>query len=57
MKAGPRRSLKKMCNLLKGNHYRSDLRKAALRRASAIIRSQKARPVKKARGTNAKKTD
>ncbi|XP_055844417.1 60S ribosomal protein L28 [Episyrphus balteatus] len=47
MKAGPRRSLKKLRNLLTGNKYRSDLKQAALRKASAILRSQKPAPVKK----------
>ncbi|EDV95565.1 60S ribosomal protein L28 [Drosophila grimshawi] len=39
--AGPRRSLKKMKNLLTGSKYRKDLTQAALRRASAVLRSQK----------------
>ncbi|XP_049780433.1 60S ribosomal protein L28 [Schistocerca cancellata] len=54
MKAGPRRSLYKLKRLLKANRFRSDIRKAALRRASAVLRSQKPLPVKKAR---AKKTE
>ena len=41
MTAGPRRSLKKLRHLLVGNKYRKDLTQAAVRRASAIIRSQK----------------
>ncbi|KAJ6642736.1 60S ribosomal protein L28 [Pseudolycoriella hygida] len=40
-KHGARRSLKKLKNLLRFNKYRADLRQAALRRASAVIRSQK----------------
>ena len=44
MTAGPRRSLKKLKNLLTGIKYRKDLTQAAVRRASAVIRSQK--PVK-----------
>ncbi|XP_055911513.1 60S ribosomal protein L28 [Eupeodes corollae] len=49
MKAGPRRSLKKLRNLITGSKYRSDLKQAALRKASAILRSQKPAPVKKAK--------
>ncbi|XP_011501771.1 PREDICTED: 60S ribosomal protein L28 [Ceratosolen solmsi marchali] len=51
MKAGPRRSLYKLKNLLKKNKYRLDLTKVALRRASAILRSQKPLPTKKTRVT------
>ncbi|KAG4077212.1 hypothetical protein HA402_016199 [Bradysia odoriphaga] len=40
-KHGARRSLKKLKNLLRFKNYRADLRQAALRRASAVIRSQK----------------
>lgn len=47
MKTGPRRSLAKLQRLLKANKYRTDLTKAALRRASAVIRSQKPLPAKK----------
>lgn len=54
MKSGPRRSLYKLKRLLKANKYRTDLAKAALRRASAVLKSQKPLPVKKAR---AKKSD
>ncbi|XP_037939884.1 60S ribosomal protein L28-like [Teleopsis dalmanni] len=46
MKSGPRRSLKKLRNLLTDNKYRKDLTQAALRRASAVIRSQKPAQVK-----------
>ncbi|XP_067012861.1 large ribosomal subunit protein eL28 [Anabrus simplex] len=49
MKAGPRRSLYKLKRLLSANKYRKDLIKPALRRASAIVRSQKPLPVKKVR--------
>jgi large subunit ribosomal protein L28e len=45
--------LKKIKNIIKANKYRPDLQQAALRRASAIYRSQKVKPVKKA----AKKTE
>ncbi|XP_026470920.1 60S ribosomal protein L28 [Ctenocephalides felis] len=47
MKSGPRRSLHKLRNLLNANGYRSDLTKVALRRASAVLRSQKPVPEKK----------
>nr|AAX62393.1 ribosomal protein L28 [Lysiphlebus testaceipes] len=49
MKAGARRSLYKLKTFLSANKYRRDLTKAALRRASAVLRSQKPLPVKKAR--------
>ncbi|XP_014103048.1 large ribosomal subunit protein eL28 [Bactrocera oleae] len=45
-KSGPRRSLKKLRNLLTGAKYRKDLTQAALRRASAVLASQKAVPAK-----------
>ncbi|EDW58289.1 large ribosomal subunit protein eL28 [Drosophila virilis] len=45
-KSGPRRSLKKLKNLLTGTKYRKDLTQAALRRASAVLRSQKPVQVK-----------
>lgn len=50
-KAGPRRSLRNLKRVIKNNKYRRDLTQVALRRASAIIRSQK--PVK---GKKEKKT-
>lgn len=43
-KSGPRRALKKVKNTIRNNKYRRDLTQAALRRASAVLRSQ--RPVK-----------
>ncbi|XP_066250341.1 large ribosomal subunit protein eL28 [Euwallacea similis] len=46
-KSGPRRSLYKLKTLLQANKYRTDLTKAALRRASAVLRSQRPQPVKK----------
>ncbi|CAG9771097.1 unnamed protein product [Ceutorhynchus assimilis] len=46
-KSGPRRSLYKLKTLLKSNKYRTDLTKAALRRASAVLRSQRPQPAKK----------
>ncbi|XP_018335371.1 60S ribosomal protein L28 [Agrilus planipennis] len=47
MKAGPRRSLYKLKRLIQKNRYRTDLTKVALRKASAILRSQKPLPAKK----------
>lgn len=49
-KAGPRRSLGKLKKQLTSMKYRKDLTKAALRRASAILQSQKiaAKPAAKA---------
>lgn len=55
MKAGARRSLYKLKRLVTANKYRVDLTKVALRRASAVLRSQKPLPAKKTRTT--KKTD
>ncbi|XP_044734130.1 60S ribosomal protein L28 [Chrysoperla carnea] len=49
MNAGPRRSLYKLKRLLKKNSYRRDLAKLALRRASAVLRSQKPAKPKKQR--------
>lgn len=49
MKSGARRSLYKLRRLLKANKYRVDLTKVALRRASAVLRSQKPLPAKKTR--------
>jgi len=58
-KHGARRSLSKLKTILKHQKYRSDLKQAALRRASAVIRSQKAPKAKKARAaaSSNKKTD
>jgi large subunit ribosomal protein L28e len=47
MKAGPRRSLHKVKGALLKQRYRKDLSKAALRKASAIVRSQKPLPKRK----------
>merc|ERR1711956_99219 len=47
-KAGPRRSLHKVKDLIVKQRYRKDLTKVAMQRAAAIVRSQKALPVKKA---------
>ncbi|GBP45081.1 60S ribosomal protein L28 [Eumeta japonica] len=53
-KAGARRSLFKVKRLLKANHYRTDLTKATLRRASAILRSQRPIKAKKPKSAAAK---
>lgn len=53
-KAGARRSLFKVKKLLKANHYRTDLSKATLRRASAILRSQRPIKAKKPKAAAAK---
>lgn len=53
-KAGARRSLFKVKKLLKANHYRTDLTKATLRRASAILRSQRPIKAKKPKAAAAK---
>ncbi|XP_072945430.1 large ribosomal subunit protein eL28 [Epargyreus clarus] len=53
-KAGARRSLFKVKRLLKANHYRTDLSKATLRRASAILRSQRPIKAKKPKAAAAK---
>nr|CAJ17402.1 ribosomal protein L28e [Eucinetus sp. APV-2005] len=57
MKTGPRRSLYKLKRLLQKNHYRTDLTKFALRRASAVLRSQKPLKTKKAAKPAAKKAE
>ncbi|XP_053682902.1 60S ribosomal protein L28 [Sabethes cyaneus] len=49
LKHRPRRTLKKIKNIINGNRYRRDLRQAALRRASAILRSQRPATTKKAK--------
>ncbi|CAH0546503.1 unnamed protein product [Brassicogethes aeneus] len=54
-KSGPRRSLHKLKRLLESNKYRTDLTKAALRRASAVLSSQK--PIAAKKTTKAKKTE
>jgi hypothetical protein len=40
--------LKKIKNVIKNEGYRPDLKQAALRRVSAIYRSQRTKPTKKA---------
>merc|ERR1712098_974243 len=47
MKAGAGRSLQKVKAVMVKGRYRKDLTKAALRRAAAITRSQKALPARK----------
>ncbi|XP_065162646.1 large ribosomal subunit protein eL28 [Atheta coriaria] len=55
MKSGPRRSLFKLKRLLNKNKYRTDLTQAALRRASAVLRSQK--PIVTKKVTKPKKAE
>jgi large subunit ribosomal protein L28e len=55
MKGGARSSLPKIKSMLGKQRYRKDLTKAALRRASAIIRSDKPLPARK--GTKAAKKE
>merc|ERR1712168_1152739 len=50
LKRGSRKSLNTIRKVLRNNRYRKDLKMAALRRASALLRSQKPVVVKKARG-------
>merc|ERR1739848_937191 len=47
LKAGPRRSLQKIRSVLTKQRYRKVLTKAALKKASAIARSQKPIPARK----------
>merc|ERR1719215_1272452 len=56
MKSGPRRSLHKTKAMIVKQRYRKDLSKAAIRKASAIIRSQKPLPARKGTKTT-KKSD
>nr|ABW23183.1 ribosomal protein rpl28 [Arenicola marina] len=49
-KGGSRRTLHTIRTVIRSNRYRKDLKMAALRRASAILRSQKPIVVRKARG-------
>ena len=57
MKAGPRRSLHKVKALIVKQRYRKDLTKAAMKRASVIVRSQKPLPARKGTKTAAKKSE
>lgn len=52
-KSGPRRTLKKLKNVMRSGNRR-DLTQVALRRASALLRSQKPQKAKKATKTAAK---
>ncbi|XP_055625271.1 60S ribosomal protein L28 [Toxorhynchites rutilus septentrionalis] len=53
LKHRPRRTLKKIKKILNANRYRRDLRQVALRRASAIMRSQCPSTSKKGKGAAA----
>jgi large subunit ribosomal protein L28e len=55
-KSGQRRTLKKIKNVIISKKYRRDLQQAALRRTSAIYRSQKTKPASKKKGA-AKKAE
>ncbi len=59
MKSGARTSLHKVKSMMVKQRYRKDLTKAALRRAAAIVRSQKPLPARKggAKKATSKKTD
>ena len=59
MKSGARTSLHKVKNMMVKQRYRKDLTKAALRKASAIIRSQKPLPARKGakKAATSKKTE
>jgi len=50
MKNNARKTLKKIGKILHNGGYRADLKMCAVRRASALLSSQKPVPVKKARG-------
>ncbi|CAG0915196.1 unnamed protein product [Notodromas monacha] len=50
MKTGPRRLLWKVARVIVTDRYRHDLKKAAMRRASAILQSQKPKKIKKRGG-------
>ncbi|KAK3890757.1 hypothetical protein Pcinc_005328 [Petrolisthes cinctipes] len=50
IKSDPRKTLLTVKNFINKNNYRKDLRMAALRRTSAILRSQQAQPFRKIRG-------
>lgn len=44
--SGPRRVLGKIRNTLRSTRYRKDLKNAALRKASALLRAQQTKTVK-----------
>merc|ERR1712012_1108095 len=49
LKGGARKTLTTIRKVIRGGRYRKDLKMAALRRASALLASQKPKPVKKGR--------
>jgi len=55
LKKNSRSTLKTISGIVYSGKYRSDLKMAAVRRASAIMQSQKPVPVKKVRGRSAGK--
>ncbi|XP_038063865.1 60S ribosomal protein L28-like isoform X2 [Patiria miniata] len=56
LKKDARRTLTSIRHVLKKNKYRRDIKNAALRRASAILRSQKpVMPLRKKRGSRSKR--
>ena len=55
LKSGPRASVPTLKRLMHGQRYRKDLTAAALRKASAICRSQK--PLPKRKGARAAKSE
>uniref|UniRef100_A0A1Q3F9B5 Large ribosomal subunit protein eL28 n=1 Tax=Culex tarsalis TaxID=7177 RepID=A0A1Q3F9B5_CULTA len=52
LKHKPRRALKKLKNIINGNRYRRDLRQAALRRASALLRAVRSAPAASKKGSS-----
>lgn len=57
MTAGARTSLYKVKSMMLKQRYRKDLTKATLRKAAAIIRSQKPLPTRKGAKQTTKKAD
>jgi len=57
LKHGPRKSLNSVRRFVRCNKYRKDLKMAALRRASAILRSQRPVLIKKRKSASRKKAD
>lgn len=53
--SGPRRVLNKIRNTLRQNRYRKDLKMAALRRASALMRAQRTKVAPAAKTASTKK--
>jgi hypothetical protein len=56
-KSGQKRTLKKVKNIIQSKKYRRDLQQVALKRVSAIYRSQKTKPAKKKAAAAAKKAE